>query len=63
MQRGMAAGEAFAFQQVGHQVAHQGQVAQQGLAAGLHVRRFRQQFGVEARAGQRAAQFMADGQQ
>ena len=35
VQRGVAAGETFALQQVGHQVAHQGQVAQQRVTAGL----------------------------
>jgi hypothetical protein len=54
-----AGGQAFAFQQAGDQVAHLAQVAQQGVALGAVV----QQFGVQARAGQRAAQFVADGQQ
>ena len=59
----MASRQAFAFQQVGHQIAHQRQVAQQGFAAGLQLFGFGQQFGVQAGAGERAAQFMADGQQ
>ena len=63
MQRGVRAGQAFAFQQVGHQVAHLPQVAQQRRTAGLHLGGFGQQLGVEAGAGERAAQFVADGQQ
>ena len=35
VQRRMRAGQALAFQQIGHQIAHQGQVAQQCVAAGL----------------------------
>ena len=37
--------------------------AQQGVARGQHVGGFGQQLGVQAGAGQRAAQFVADGQQ
>jgi hypothetical protein len=63
VQRGVRAGQALALQQVGDQVAHVAQVAQQGVARGLHIGGFGQQLGVQAGAGQRAAQLVADGQQ
>jgi hypothetical protein len=52
-------GQAFAFKQAADQFAHLAQVAQQGAALGAVV----QQFGVDTGAGQRAAQFVAHGQQ
>ena len=59
VQRGVAGGQALAFDEVGDQVTHLGQVVQQRGA----LIAFGQQLGVQPRAGERAAQFMADGQQ
>ena len=63
VQRGVAGGEAFAFQQVGDQSGHLLQVAQQRVTLREDLGCLGQQLGVEAGAGQRAAQFVADGQQ
>ena len=63
LKRGVAAGQALAFQQVGDQVAHLRQVAQQRGARGRGVGVLGQQFGVEPSSRQRRAQLVADGQQ
>ena len=63
VQRGVAGGEALAFKQVGDQAGHLLQVAQQRVALRRDLGGLGQQFGVEAGAGQRAAQLVADGQQ
>ena len=52
-----------AFQQVGHQIGHLLQVAQQGLAPRSRIAVLGQQFRIQARTRDRAAQLMADGQQ
>ena len=59
LQRSIAGGQAFAFQQVGDQVAHRAQVAQQRVA----LRARRHQLGIQPRARQRRAQLVAHRQQ
>ena len=59
LQRGVPAGQAFAFQQIGDQVAHLRQVAQQRVA----VLALGHQLGIHACARERAAQLVADRQQ
>ena len=59
LQCGGAHGQALGLQQVTDQVAHQTQVAQQGIALGP----IGQQLSVQAGTGERRAQLMADGQQ
>ena len=64
LQRHMAIGQALAFQQVLHQGRHLPQVTQQGLTLRLYLGIILgQQLGVQARAGQRAAHLVTDGQQ
>ena len=59
----MGGGQALALQQVGDDARHLAQVAQQRLARRLGLGGVGQQLGVEARARQRTAQFVAQGQQ
>ena len=64
LQRHMTVGQALAFQQILHQGRHLPQVTQQGLPLRSHLGIvLGQQLGVQARAGQRAAHLVADGQQ
>ena len=64
LQSDMAIGQALAFQQILHQGRHLPQVTQQGLTLRSHLGIvLGQQLGVQARAGQRAAHLVTDGQQ